>query len=42
MAVLLASGYDGYWAIEYEETEDILRGTRDSAEYIRETLAAMG
>ncbi|MBD3293246.1 MAG: TIM barrel protein [Armatimonadia bacterium] len=39
---LLASGFDGYWAIEYEETEDILRGTRDSAEYIRETLAAMG
>jgi sugar phosphate isomerase/epimerase len=41
MAVLLASGYDGYWAIEYEETEDIIRGTRDSAEYIREALAEL-
>lgn len=42
MAVLIASGYDGYWAIEYEETSDILRGTRDSAEYIREALEALG
>ena len=27
---LIASGFDGYWAIEYEAIEDIERGTRDS------------
>ena len=38
---LIISGYDGYWAIEYEETSDIVRGTRDSAEYLRELLAGL-
>jgi len=27
---LIASGFDGYWAIEYEAVEDVERGTRDS------------
>jgi sugar phosphate isomerase/epimerase len=39
---LLASGDDGYWAIEYEEPEDVVRGTRDSAEYLREVVAGLG
>ena len=39
---LLASGYDGYWAIEYEEAEDVIRGTRESAEYLREVATAVG
>ena len=38
---LIISGYDGYWAIEYEETSDIVRGTRDSAQYLRELLAGL-
>ncbi|MFO8082631.1 MAG: sugar phosphate isomerase/epimerase family protein [Armatimonadota bacterium] len=41
MGVLYASGYDGYWAIEYEEVEDVERGTRDSAQYLRDALAAL-
>ncbi len=35
VAELITSGYDGYWAIEYEEPEDVLRGTRASAEHLR-------
>lgn len=41
IGVLIASGYDGYWAIEYEEAEDVVRGTRESAEYLREAFAAL-
>jgi sugar phosphate isomerase/epimerase len=36
---LLLGGYDGYWAIEYEESDDVIRGTRDSAEYLRRLIA---
>ena len=32
---LLALGYDGYWAIEYEAVEDVERGTRDSLAYLQ-------
>lgn len=39
---MIATGFDGYWAIEYEEAEDIVRGTRDSAEYLRKVLAGLG
>ncbi len=35
---LARNGYDGYWAIEYEETDDIIRGTRASLEYLRGLL----
>ncbi len=42
LALLVAENYDGYWAIEYEEAEDVVRGTRDSVEYIREALDALG
>jgi len=35
---LLQSGYDGYWAIEYEATEDVERGTRDSLAYLQKLL----
>ncbi len=39
---LLLGGYDGYWAIEYEEPDDVIRGTRDSAEYLRRVIAEAG
>ena len=39
---MIATGFDGYWAIEYEEAEDVVRGTRDSAEYLRKVLAGLG
>lgn len=35
---LLATGYDGYWAVEYEAVEDVERGTRDSLAYLRGLL----
>ncbi len=33
--MLLRNGFDGYWAIEYEEPSDVVRGTRESLEYLR-------
>ncbi|HCA47441.1 MAG TPA: hypothetical protein DEP45_08820 [Armatimonadetes bacterium] len=39
---LLLGGYDGYWAIEYEEPDDVIRGTRASAEYLRRVIAEVG
>jgi sugar phosphate isomerase/epimerase len=39
---MIATGFDGYWAIEYEEAEDVVRGTRDSAAYLRKVLAELG
>ena len=41
VAELLAGGYDGYWAIEYEEAGDVVRGTRDSAEYLRKIVSSL-
>jgi len=35
---LIASGYAGYWAIEYEETADPERGTRHSLGYLKRCL----
>ncbi len=35
---VLRSGFDGYWAIEYEEPSDIIRGTRDSLACLRGLL----
>ncbi len=35
---LLAVGYDGYWAIEYEAIEDIERGTADSLACLKSLL----
>lgn len=32
------NGFDGYWAIEYENAADVVRGTRDSLEYLRALL----
>lgn len=32
---LLASGFDGYWAIEYENVADVERGAKDSLEYLK-------
>ncbi|MHB0878635.1 MAG: sugar phosphate isomerase/epimerase family protein [Anaerolineae bacterium] len=38
---LLASGFDGYWAIEYEATADVERGTRDSLTYLQRLLGEL-
>ena len=35
VAELRATGFDGYWAIEYETVADIVRGTRDSLAALR-------
>ncbi|MCD6361736.1 MAG: sugar phosphate isomerase/epimerase [Armatimonadetes bacterium] len=35
---LIASGFDGYWAIEYETVEDVERGARDSLAYLKGLL----
>jgi sugar phosphate isomerase/epimerase len=32
---LLESGFNGYWAIEYENVADVVRGTRDSVDYLK-------
>lgn len=34
----LARFYDGYWAIEYEEPDDVERGTKVSYQYLRKCL----
>ncbi len=35
---LVASGFDGYWAIEYENVADVERGTKVSLEYLQSVL----
>ncbi len=35
---LVRNGFDGYWAIEYENVADVIRGTRASLEYLRALL----
>lgn len=35
---LIASGFDGYWAIEYETVEDVERGAKASLDYLRGLL----
>lgn len=35
---LIASGFDGYWAIEYETVADVERGAKASLDYLRSLL----
>ena len=35
----LAAYYDGYWAIEYEETADAERGTKVSLDYLKDCMS---